>query len=299
MKGYRLQWQTIVGAGLLCLFLAAIFLPGMSFNGGNHGDIVITRLFFAKWCLTTENNSIESTLRLWGWLIYIPFLSGMITVVFMIVKERTFSGALLFDGIAALFCECLAHFLVPSMLWSPGDGEKLSKELIDGSEGLSWILVMTLAVLIIIYSVFCLVLWGRSAAAGNGQGSFEDIAGGERSAEIGFEGESTKRANRITGELQGIKGEYMGQSIGIGAGEEIVLGRDPQYCMLIFSSQKVSRRQCGIRYDAGNGRYQIIDYSSGGTTLPDGRLLATSEYTALLPGAVIYIAGGTEVFMLM
>lgn len=91
----------------------------------------------------------------------------------------------------------------------------------------------------------------------------------------------------------------MGQSIGIPAGEEIVFGRDSQYCMLIFNNRKVSRRQCGVRYDAGNSCYLVIDYSSGGTTLQDGRMLATSEYTMLRPGTVIHIGGGAEVFMLM
>ena len=77
------------------------------------------------------------------------------------------------------------------------------------------------------------------------------------------------------------------------------MGRDPRYCMLIFSNPRVSRRQCGIRYDAVNGCYQAVDYSVGGTMLSNGMMLAASEYTVILPGTVIHMAGDSEIFMVM
>ncbi len=384
MKGYHLQWKTIVGAVLVSLLLAAIFLPGMSISaekyidsaiaanqyafdrdsrlkaaqemaerykrGGDqrfelqkdyekkiirNGKDSITRLFLSKWCLTADenldfegieiksgrslgNSGIKPVLRLWGWLICFPFLSGMVIVVFMLVKGRTFSGALLYEGAVTLLCECVSHFMIPSMLWSSGKsavsyieliseealdqhgtGEKFLEELFSRCGGLSFIIVSILAVLIMGYGIFCLVLWAKEQMCKSASGSGESLSEKNQVSGEGMVGEDTRRQKRTAGELRGIKGEYAGQSITIGTGEEIILGRDPKYCMLIFSSPKVSRRQCGVRYDAENTCYQIIDYSSGGTTLPDGRLLATSEYTMLFPGAVLYIAGGTEVFMLM
>lgn len=296
-----------------------------------NGDSSITRLFLAKWCLTVDkalefdgietksdrtlrNSGVKSVLCLWGWLIYIPFLTAMVLIVFMLMKGCTLSGALLAEGVVTLLCECLSHFLIPSMLWSSGKsavlyfelvsedvleqygaGEKFLEELFSRCGGVSWIIVSLLAVLIIVYSIVCLILWGRSLVMGNGNRYSKDVSG-ENPVSGGI---TTRQNKKLTGELRGIKGEYMGQSIAIQAGEEIVLGRDPKYCMLIFGSPKVSRRQCGIRYDAENACYQVIDYSSGGTTLADKTLLATSEYTMLHSGAVIHIGGGTEVFMMM
>lgn len=299
-----------------------------------NGDSWVTRLFLAKWCLTVDeglddfdgielksgrslkNSGVKGVLRLWGWLIYIPFLVSMVTFVFVLVKGRTFSGLLLFDGVLILMCESLSHFLIPPMLWSLGKssvyyfelvseevlaqygaGEKFLEELLHRCGGISWIIVSIIAVLIMVYSIICLILWGNKIMGKNGESHNKETI--KDNLTVLNDGWTNVRPRRKTGELQGIKGEYMGQSIEILPGEEVVLGRDSKYCMLIFSSQKVSRRQCGIRYDVGNDCYQVIDYSSGGTSLPDGRVLATSEYTVLFPGTVIYIAGGRERFMLM
>ena len=88
-----------------------------------------------------------------------------------------------------------------------------------------------------------------------------------------------REAVRETGILRGLKGEYAGQSIEI--------------------RPRVSRRQCGIRYDALGGCYQAVDFSSGGTTLSNGTLLAASEYTSFLSGTVIHMADDSEIFMVM
>ena len=41
MKGYHLRWKTIVGAVLVSLLLAAIFLPGMSISAEKYIDSAI------------------------------------------------------------------------------------------------------------------------------------------------------------------------------------------------------------------------------------------------------------------
>lgn len=100
------------------------------------------------------------------------------------------------------------------------------------------------------------------------------------------------------GEIRGLTGEYKDQVITLKRGEEIIMGRDPSYCVLIFQNKQVSRKHCGIRYNPENGCYQAIDYSSNGTTLSDGTLLTTSDYTTVKPGTVLYMANGTESFQL-
>ncbi len=297
------------------------------------GDTSISRLFLARWALTVEarldfegiqlregmtlkSTGVRGVFRLWGWLIYLPFLAVTFTLVFMLVKGRTFSGILLFDGLFSILCECLGHFLIPSMLWDEirraaisfelvgeealnqyGTGERFVKELFSRCSGVSWSIVIVLSVLTASYSILCLALLLRKRSAGNLPENYKI------SPDTGIWDKTDSMARRAsirkTGMLQGIKGEYAGESVDIHAGEEIVLGRDPRYCMLIFSNPKVSRRQCGIRYDAVNGCYQAVDYSAGGTILSNGMMLAASEYTAILPGTVIHMAGDSEIFMVM
>lgn len=290
------------------------------------GDTSISRLFLAKWALRAEEHltfdgvhlkekqSLKNTeftygLRLWGWLIYLPFLSALFTFVFVVVKGRTYAGVLLGNGIVTLICEGLEHFMIPSILWDFGgyavqSFELVNEELLKHSDtgkvflktlfsecgGGTWLVLVFLSIVMIIYSILCMTVWREKEVSTEGELSQDGL-------DIWRERQRT--AIQKSGECKGICGEYMGQSIRIQPGEEIVLGRDPQYCMLIFQNPKVSRRHCAIRYDAVNNYYQVIDYSSGGTMLPGGVMLQTSKYTSLLPGTVISIADGSEVFMLM
>ncbi|MGN1164950.1 MAG: FHA domain-containing protein [Lachnospiraceae bacterium] len=300
-------------------------------------DDSISRLFLARWVIRVkasldfegielaENRSLTNTdiyfgLRLWGWFIYLPFLMNLITLVFVLCKGRPFKGVLLADGIITMICECVCHFAVPSMLWSggyyvvksfslvgedairiSGVGAKFIKSLLNKCGGISWIIVIVLALLLIIYSTVTLILSSvKSKKPEKGKSHTGTVTGlSEVPPEVWNQGGGKKTETRMMGEICGIQGEYAGQHIMINFGEEIVFGRDARYCMLIFKNPRVSRRHCGIRYDTDRGCYQVIDYSSGGTKLEDGSLLAASEYTMLSPGTMIYMANGTEVFMLM
>ena len=384
MKGYRLHWHTVVGAGLLFVLWITIFFPGLSFRADSYidaavsanryalgkdenitgageivedyepggagragierayrrrareitgGDTLISRMFLARWALTVKerldfegvqlrqgmtlrDTDVREVFRLWGWLIYLPFLAVTFTLVFMLVKRRTLPGVLLFDGLLTILCECLGRFLIPSMVWEEarraalsfelvgqealnqyGTGEKFVKELFSRCSGVSWIIVIVLSVLVTTYSILGLALQLRKRRAGELQENYRI------SPDTGIwdkTGSMAKKASvRENGILRGIKGEYAGESVSIRAGEELVLGRDPRYCMLIFGNPRVSRRQCGIRYDAVNGCYQAVDYSAGGTALSNGMMLSASEYTVILPGTVIHMAGDSEIFMVM
>lgn len=295
----------------------------------------LSRFFLAKWLLRVDkgleleeihlqeeqslkDTGVRTVLRFWGWLIYIPFLLCMVTFVFVLVKRCTFSGLLLANGLVTLLCECISYFLIPSLLWAEGravilsfdlvseetlnqygTGERFVQELFHHCTGTSSIIVIVLSVLISIYAIWCMALWSGKRVVQYKAGKYEYVFQQNLEVWDKVQSESRRTSIKSTGELRCIKGEYIGQSIEIHSGEEIVFGRDPQYCMLIFSGSKVSRKQCGIRYDAVNGCYQVIDYSSNGTTLSDGTLLTTSGYTTLLPGTVVYIASGSEAFLVV
>lgn len=295
----------------------------------------ITRLFLARWVIRVkndldfegvelkENMSLTKTdvytgLRLWGWLIYIPFLTNLITLIFVLCKGRPFKGALIACGSVTLLCEILSHFAIPHLLWSEGGyvirsftllseevlqtfgtGEKFFVSLLHKCGGISWILVILAAFLLLGYTLVIFFL-GREKESAAMEGITTTITGiTENISEIWKEtGNLSNIGTKPSGRIYGIRGEYAGQTIPVDFGEEIVMGRDARYCMLVFVNPKVSRKHCGIRYDIQSGVYQAIDYSSGGTHLADGSLLAASQYTVLHAGTVIYLANGTEAFML-
>ena len=180
-----------------------------------------------------------------------------------------------------------------------GNGQKFVQELLGRCEGYSWLIVISLGCLLLIFSILCMTVWRSSKKENSQVNGYDYVFQQNPDVWDQAKSEQHQRSIRATGEIRGMRGEYAGQSMEIHSGEEIVLGRDPQYSMLVFTNPKVSRRQCGIRYDANTGNYQAIDYSSKGTTLSDGTLLTTSEYTTLLPGTAIYIASGAETFLVV
>lgn len=102
----------------------------------------------------------------------------------------------------------------------------------------------------------------------------------------------------VKGYLHGVRGQYAGYDFEIEPGEEIVLGRDNEYCDVVFVSPQISRRHCGIRYDELTGRYRIIDYSVTGTTMSNGKVASAGSYTMANPGTIVYLGGEQEAIRL-
>lgn len=299
---YRYHWQTWVGISMLMVMLLLTMLLPDAHVKNNGGDSVL-RVSVAQWALTVEeddidtthiqyengkkpdNDSMVSALRLWGWMLLGPMMLNIITLIFMLIRKRTMSAILVINALIMIICEITIRMYVPDRLFQKKDFHDVSS-----------VTVLIVAVLVFIYGILCMTVLNNYDNKNSDpyNNIYTDVS------DIGEHHPDKQIPNiRTIGILKGIMGEYAGQMLEIHAGEEIILGRDPQYCMLIFSNPRVSRRQCGIRYDANNGYYQAIDYSSTGTTLSDGSLLTTSEYTPLPPGTVLYMAKGQEAVQLM
>lgn len=102
----------------------------------------------------------------------------------------------------------------------------------------------------------------------------------------------------VKGYLHGVRGQYDGFDFEIEPGEEIILGRDPEFCDVRFDAAYISRRHCGIRYDELTDCYQIIDYSVSGTTLSNGKTVPAGSYMMVHPGTVVYLGGEEEAIRL-
>lgn len=103
---------------------------------------------------------------------------------------------------------------------------------------------------------------------------------------------------KIKGYLHGVQGQYAGYDFEIEPGEEIVLGRDEEFCDVVFDSRQISRRHCGIRYDELTGCYQVIDYSLTGTILSNGKVVNSGSYVVVHSGTVLYLGSEAEAIRL-
>ena len=302
MKEYRFHWQTWVGVSLLfILLLLTMLLPDKQVQT-EYGRPVM-RIGVAKWAMTVdkeidisqmqlqegkkiENDRIIPILRLWGWMIILPVIMIIVSIIFMIARRRTLSGLITVTGLIATICEIVMRIRVPlGLYWE------------EGYSGASSIIVLVFAIIVTIYGCLCIeVLRNHDDEVAKAVFGYNNVY--EISSEITEYTDNKQITVPHVGRIIGISGEYAGMQLEIQAGEEIVIGRDPAYCMLIYSNKRMSRRQCGIRYDNINGLYQAIDYSSSGTALSDGSLLTTSEYTNLRPGTILYMAKGQEAIQL-
>lgn len=272
-----------------------------------------------------EDSGVQTEFKLMGILIYLPIVFALCLVVFMLVRRQTYGAFLIISGGLGIACEAVLYFALPSMVWSKGKDyiesfSQIDKGIleIDGAgketiiqifhrfSSFTGIVVSVLGGVLIILGILFLTVLRPKAVEDEDEFDFifKQQSGWPASSGIGANvtvnrnGVAGSFGKPFAGQITGVSGQYSGQSVQMSAGEEIILGRDPKYCMLVLEYPKISRRHCGIRYDIVSGKYQVIDYSSNGTRLSDGTIISTSQYTPVSPGAVLYLGNAKEAFRL-
>lgn len=99
----------------------------------------------------------------------------------------------------------------------------------------------------------------------------------------------------------GLSGMYQDTTFDMSNGEEIVFGRDPETCNVIFDqfSANVSRKHCGIRFNHETDSFVVIDYSKNGTFYKDGRKIANGDMPTNVPrGTELYMGNKENTFLL-
>lgn len=104
------------------------------------------------------------------------------------------------------------------------------------------------------------------------------------------------------GTIIALSGKEAGYSYPLNDGEELIIGKDAKVAHIIVGSQYdlVSRKHCGIKYDAASDKYQVIDYSTNGTyinSITRGRL-TKGIYVTVPKGTVINLGKETLDFKL-
>lgn len=100
--------------------------------------------------------------------------------------------------------------------------------------------------------------------------------------------------------LLGLTGKYAGAEIPVINKKEVVFGRDPNYCNIVFDqfSTSVSRCHCSISFNVDENRYYVTDYSKNGTFTKDGKRLVPNIPIPLEKGTVICIGSRKDTFRL-
>lgn len=270
--------------------------------------------------LSIKDSGVQRVFHGMGVLYLLPVMLSVAVLVFMLVKRRPYGVWLLLTGAVTVAAEMVLYFAIPALLWDragqyvhsfslipeellaiPGVGETAVEKIYHGCSGMAGGLSLLLGGLLILTGLLFLTI-DRPQRVQAERRQTESGVGFVRQVNPGGTMLSSVDGPVISypsmGTLTGIQGEYQGQSIVITMGEEVVLGRDPAFCMLVFSGRDISRRHCGIRYDAGRRMYLVIDYSSTGTKLADGTMVSASSYMPVLPGTVIYLGSGREQLLL-
>jgi len=113
----------------------------------------------------------------------------------------------------------------------------------------------------------------------------------------------THRYTSKVGALIGEDGIYSGSIMKIPTYTDFVIGRDPDECDLVISSdcKNVSRVHCSVAFDQMNNYYVIKDTSSNGTivkTLGGEKTLIKHQTLKAHSGSVIYIGDDSNSFRL-
>lgn len=100
--------------------------------------------------------------------------------------------------------------------------------------------------------------------------------------------------------LIGLSGMWQGAEFFNNSGETIVIGRDANQCDIIISqnAQNISRKHCAVRYDYDREDYIVVDYSTNGTYLGDGKKLALNVETHVPGGGIILLGDKANSFKL-
>ena len=113
----------------------------------------------------------------------------------------------------------------------------------------------------------------------------------------------THRYTSKDGALVGKSGVYLGCIIKLSRYTSVTIGRDPQLCDVVISSDcsKISRVHCTVSYDLANDVYLIHDMSANGTIIVDGneKTMIKGQTTKAHSKSVLHLGDSTNSFELL
>ena len=159
----------------------------------------------------------------------------------------------------------------------------------------------------------------RAQAENGAPGESPDASGGQEPKKEEPKDESARAAEAdpeitvvytteigpVRGVIEGLEGVYAGARIELGAGEEILFGRNPRYAHVVIdrNNADISRKHCGVSVEEASGKFLVTDYSRNGTfaraaEAGEEMRLPVKKATRLPQGTVIRLGRQGNVFLL-
>lgn len=93
----------------------------------------------------------------------------------------------------------------------------------------------------------------------------------------------------IKGAIVALSGKESGYRYPMEDGEELIIGKDPSVAHIIVDSghERISKKHCGVKWNAGMNQYQVIDYSTNGTYINSIRKLSKGLFVTVPKGTII------------
>lgn len=93
----------------------------------------------------------------------------------------------------------------------------------------------------------------------------------------------------VKGAIVALSGKESGYRYPVEDGEELIIGKDPSVAHIVVDSghERISKKHCGIKWNAGMNQYQVIDYSTNGTYINSIRKLSKGLFVTVPKGTII------------
>lgn len=112
---------------------------------------------------------------------------------------------------------------------------------------------------------------------------------------------NVKPARTVNAKIKGVEGQLKNQTFDLSDGNEVVLGRDPSVCNIVFDQfqTSISRRHCAIRYIPSTDTYILTNFSKNGVTCNNGQTVVANASITLTHGSVFALGNGDNKFFLV
>lgn len=215
-----------------------------------------------------------------GILLLLPTLSAIMLVVFGIIGKKP-------GGIGIVICSAIMLAMYVTAMICVG-----RYNIIDYGISIVFYLIFVPAIITLIMGILE-IQYASKQAGYTSAPQFIDQFTGENTLYDGAD-----RFGRVSGSLEGIKGEYAGASLPIADGTRVTIGRSASDCNLIISNPAVSRVHCYVTYYADKDIYGVMDVSKFGVYDTRGNQIAKNQIVYMAAGDEIHIGKSHNVFRL-
>lgn len=109
---------------------------------------------------------------------------------------------------------------------------------------------------------------------------------------------SLAMSSELSGAMVCVRGSAIGQMVMLKSDRKLNVGRDPSCCNYVITDARVSRKHLEITYVGTLNKYLVVDYSSNGTYIQNGRRLNKGQEYYLSPRTEMWLGSENTIYKL-